>query len=91
MVDSSGAVIPAVSVGATNVATNVTVSTQSNAEGNYEIPYLLPGTYRLTATLAGFKSYRRDGIELRIGGRGAIEIPMQVGEVRDQVTFLLEI
>ncbi len=86
VVDSSGAVIPAVSIGATNTATNVTVSTQSNAEGNYEIPYLLPGTYRLSATLKGFKTYRRDVIELRIGDRVSIEIPMQVGDVVDQVT-----
>ncbi len=90
VVDSSGAVVPNVSIGATNVSTNVTVSTQSNAGGNYEIPYLLPGTYRLSATLAGFKTYRRDGVELRIGDRVSIEIPMQVGDVVDQVTVTTE-
>jgi len=90
IVDSSGAVIPNVKVGATNLATNVTVSTQSNADGNYEIPFLIPGRYRLSAELAGFKAYRRDGIELRIGDRITLEIPMQVGEVRDEVTVTAE-
>ena len=69
IVDSSGAVIPNVKVGATNLATNVTVSTSSNGEGNYEIPFLLPGRYRLNAELTGFKAYRRDGVEVRIGDR----------------------
>jgi hypothetical protein len=86
VVDATGAVIANVSVSATNVATNVTISTTSNADGNYEIFYLLPGNYRLTATLTGFKSYRREGIELRIGDRVVIEILMQVGEARDQIT-----
>src|SRR6478672_11974722 len=62
VIDSSGAVIPNVKLGATNLATNVTVSTVSNSEGNYEIPFLLPGRYRLIAELTGFKAYRRDGV-----------------------------
>ena|ERR1035437_2395178 len=86
VVDSSGAVIPGAPVRATNVATNVTVSSQSNADGNYEIPYLLPGKYRLTSEMTGFKSFLRESIEIRIGDRIMIEIPMQVGDVRDQVT-----
>lgn len=90
VIDSSGAVIPNATVGAINIATNVTVSTQSNADGNYEISFLLPGHYGLTAELTGFKSYRRDGIELRIGDRLTVDIPMQVGEIRDQVTVTSE-
>jgi hypothetical protein len=90
IVDSSGAVIPNVKVGATNLATNVNVSTLSNSEGNYEIPFLLPGRYRLNAELTGFKAYRREGVEVRIGDRVTLEIPMQVGEVQDQVTVTAE-
>lgn len=86
VVDSSGAVIPGATIRATNIATNVTVSGQSNADGNYEIPYLLPGKYRLAAEMTGFKSFLREGIELRIGDRVTIDIPMEVGEVREQVT-----
>ena len=42
VMDASAAVVPNVTVGATNIATNVTVSTQSNAEGNYEYPFCCP-------------------------------------------------
>lgn len=90
VLDSSGAVIPGVSVRATNTATNVTVSTQSNAQGNYDLPYLLPGAYRLTAEQAGFKTFSREGIELRISERISIDIPMEVGAVSEQVTVTAE-
>lgn len=90
IVDTSGAIVPGVTVRATNSATNVTVSTQSNAEGNYELGYLLPGEYRVTAEQAGFKSFRREGIEVRIGDRIAIPIQMEVGQVSDQVTVTAE-
>src|SRR5947207_14380584 len=79
VMDASGGVVPNVTVGATNIATNVTVSAQSNTEGNFDIPFLLPGAYRLTAQMAGFKTYRRD-IQLRIGDRPTVEISMEVGE-----------
>lgn len=69
VVDPTGAVIPAVRVEATNQATNITISTQSNAEGAYTLPFLLPGAYRLTATVTGFKTFVRDRIELRISDR----------------------
>ena len=68
--------IPGATVRATNIATNVTVSGQSNADGNYEIPYLLPGKYRLGCEMTGFKSFLREGVEIRIGDRITIEIPI---------------
>ncbi len=86
VLDSSGAVIPGVTMKATNTETNVTVATVSNAEGNYEIPYLVPGAYRLTAESAGFKTFVRGGIELRIGDRMSIPVSMQVGEMAEHVT-----
>lgn len=88
--DPSGAVIPGVAVKATNTSTNVTVSTQSNAEGYYEIPYLLPGPYRLEATLRGFKDFVRDGIELRLAERISIDLPMQVGDTSEKLTVFAE-
>jgi hypothetical protein len=62
----------------------------SNAEGNYEIPFLIPGLYRLSAEQAGFKTFVRDGIEVRIADRLTIGISMEVGQVSDQVTVTAE-
>jgi hypothetical protein len=88
--DSSGAVIPGVTIRATNTATNVTVSTQSTAEGTYEIPFLIPGTYNVAAEHTGFKSFVRNGIELRIADRLTIGIAMDVGLVSERITVTAE-
>ena len=90
VIDASGAVIPGATVRATNTATNVSVSTQSNTEGNYELPFLLPGMYRLAAELTGFKTFIREGIEVRIADRITIAIAMDVGQVNDRVTVTAE-
>jgi len=52
--DPSGAAVAQAKITATNLATNTQVSSRSNAEGNYEIPYLLPGAHRVAAESAGF-------------------------------------
>jgi len=86
VLDPSGAVIPGVTVRATNVNTNVTSTTRSNDVGNYEIPFLLPGTYRMAAESQGFKTFVRDGIELRIGDRIALDAKMEIGAAGEVVT-----
>src|ERR1035437_7569804 len=65
--DSSGGVVPGAKVTATHQGTNVAVRSVSNAEGNYQILFVNPGTYKVVAELAGFKMFQRDNIELQIG------------------------
>jgi hypothetical protein len=54
--DSSGAPVPSASVEAVNESTGVTKSTTTNVQGNYFIPSLLPGVYKVTVSRPGFKS-----------------------------------
>jgi hypothetical protein len=83
--DSSGALVSGAAVHATNTATNTTASSVTNQDGNYEIPYLLPGTYKVTAELQGFKTAVRDGIELRVADRLSIDFALTVGDVSQSV------
>ena len=83
--DSSGAVVPNVTVTATNQGTNVAVHAVSNADGNYEILSLNPGTYRVSAALAGFKTFQRDNIELRISDRVGVDIALETGNVTEKL------
>ena len=53
------AAVPGVQVEATNTATGVSASATTNAAGNYIIPFLSPGTYRVTAEAAGFKGVQK--------------------------------
>lgn len=64
--DGSGAVVPNAAITATHTEMNMRVSTRSNETGYYELPYLLPGVYRLVVEMEGFKRYQREPIEIRV-------------------------
>lgn len=72
--DVSGGVMPGVRVTATNIATNVSVPVETNENGNYRIPYLLPGVYRIAAEREGFRSFMQDGVELRVADQLTLNI-----------------
>jgi hypothetical protein len=84
--DASGAVVAGAAVRVTNTATNVSAAAVTNDAGNYEAPYLLPGTYRVTVELAGFKKSVRDSIELRVSDRMTLDFSLEVGDVTDAIT-----
>ena len=58
--DASGAVVPGATVAAINVETNISTSTVSGEIGNYRIPFLLPGNYRVIVELSGFRRLERN-------------------------------
>ena len=90
VLDPSGVAVPAARVTATNTATGVGSATDTNAEGNYTIPYLQPGVYRLRVESSGFKAFERGPIELRISDRAAIDVKLELGSVTDSVTVTAE-
>ncbi|MBM3749369.1 MAG: carboxypeptidase regulatory-like domain-containing protein, partial [Acidobacteria bacterium] len=90
LTDSTGAVIPAVSVRITNVATGVTITVESNDQGNYLAPYLIPGAYRIAAEKTGFKRLEREGIELRVNDRLEVNLALEVGGVTETITVTAE-
>ena len=66
--DTSGAVLPGVTVEAASPALIEKVRTVvTDGEGRFNIVDLRPGTYTVTFTLTGFSTFRRDGIELTSG------------------------
>jgi hypothetical protein len=83
--DSSDAVIAKSKVTATNVETNVSVSSETNESGIYDIPYLLPGSYRVSAETAGFKRFVREGVELRVSDRVNVNFVLEVGNLAESV------
>ena len=84
--DPSAAVLAGVTVEAVNVATGVRVTAQTNAEGQYRIPYLNPGDYRVSFTAAGFRKLVRENISLRVAELVTLDVAMALGEVTQEVT-----
>jgi Carboxypeptidase regulatory-like domain len=85
--DTSGAVLPGVSVEASSpvliekVRTGVTDST-----GLYRIENLPPGAYKLTFSLQGFSTVSREGVEVAGGGVITINADLRVGTVTETIT-----
>jgi len=88
--DSSQAAVAGVEVRATNTATGVSAAGRSNPTGNYNIPFLPPGTYTVTAELAGFKKYSREGIQLRVSEIVELNLTLEVGQVTESIDVKAE-
>jgi hypothetical protein len=84
--DPSGALVAGARVQAVNVATNTNGTSVTNESGNFEIPYLLPGVYRVSVESAGFKTAVREQIQLRVSDRVAIDFALDLGAVGESVT-----
>jgi hypothetical protein len=83
--DPSGAVIAGAEVVVTNVATGMTARAETNAEGIYRVPFLRPGTYRVTITAAGFKRFVRDNVTLSVGSTVPVNATLEIGTVADVI------
>src|SRR6059036_2536481 len=64
--DSSGAVVPGVTVEAKS-ATGAALSTTTDASGAFRFPSVQPGQYDLAATLSGFKEGKISGVHVALG------------------------
>ena len=89
--DPSGAAIPGAAIVATNTATSAEATAKSAADGNYVIPQLAPGPYRLRVEAAGFRNYVRSGITLSVGDKAALNVRLEVGGTTDSVTVTAEL
>ena len=88
--DATGAALPGAKVTVTNVATNVPATTTTGAGGNYTVLYLPPGQYTISAEAKGFKKLVRSGIEVQIGDRLTVNLPLEVGSVTEEVRVTAE-
>ncbi|MGH9721460.1 MAG: carboxypeptidase-like regulatory domain-containing protein, partial [Bryobacteraceae bacterium] len=88
--DPSGAIIAGATVRAVNAATNAPVTSTTNDQGSYEIPYLLPGSYRVTVEMKGFKRAVRAGIELHVSDRLTLDMTLELGDVAESVVVHAE-
>jgi hypothetical protein len=85
--DSSGAVLPGVTVEAASPALIEKVRTVvTDGGGQYKIVGLVPGTYSVTFTLNGFNAIKRDGIDLTASFTATVNADLRVGAVTETVT-----
>ena len=83
--DTSGGVLPGVTISARNVATNDTRTTVSEGDGLYRITGLPRGTYEVKAELQGFKTLAQAGVLLTVGETVRLDFSLEVGTVSETI------
>ena len=83
--DQSGAVLPGVTVTATQAATAVVTTTTTNESGQFVFPNLKIGTYTVSAELQGFKRAVRSDMTLNVQDRAAVTFTMEVGQLAEEI------
>src|SRR5215468_8707729 len=83
--DTSGAVLPGVEITAVNNGTGVVTTVVSNEAGAYNFASLLPGVYKISASLPGFQTNAFTNVQLGNAAQVRLNFALAVGGVNTQV------
>src|SRR5881397_2408831 len=84
--DTSGALIPGVSITVKHTDTGQTRTAISSDSGSYNVPLLPVGAYEISTMMPGFKQQVRTGVNLVIGQQAVIDLTLEVGAAAEQIT-----
>jgi hypothetical protein len=84
--DESGGALPGVEVTATHVTTGTSRFAITGSGGEYVLPNLPVGPYRLDARLQGFSTFEQTGITLAVGASPVVNVTLRIGAVTETVT-----
>jgi len=84
--DESSAVLPGVTVTATQTDTGFTRTVATDGTGAWIMPNLPTGPYRLEVSLQGFRTYVQTGITLQVGATPTINAQLAVGNLEETVS-----
>ena len=88
--DESGAVLPGVTISATNLETGLVRTSVTAGEGRYVIPALPPGPYKISAELQGFATVTRHGVVLVLGQLATADFGLKVAGGHEEITITAE-
>lgn len=87
LTDSSGAVLPGVTLTLSGTSLQGTRSTVADNEGFYRFRNLPPGVdYKVVATLSGFRGVARENIQVFLGQEGTVNMMLSPAGVSEEVT-----
>lgn len=84
--DEQGGALPGVTVTATSPDIISPATGVTDAEGYYRLLNLPPAEYSITAELAGFATFKREGIVLRAGATFQVDLELKVGTLEETIT-----
>lgn len=77
--DPNGAAVAGATVVVKNTGTNISNTVTTNSDGNYTVPFLIPGTYMVTATGTGFKTSTRESVPIKVDDRLTVDFQLEIG------------
>ena len=83
--DPTGAVVAQAKVTATNVDTNVTLTSGSTSTGDYALQALIVGRYRVQVETAGFKRAVQENVQVSAGSTVRLDVSLEIGSVADSI------
>jgi hypothetical protein len=83
--DAQG-VIPGVTVTMINEANGVSRDTVTNGVGEYSFPAIEPGTYRVKATVQGYKTFERKGVPVSVQTFVGLDMTLEIGALEETIT-----
>jgi hypothetical protein len=83
--DSTGAVVPSASITVTNADTNFERTDTTDDRGDYTVPLLPTGTYRVEIVAAGFRTEAAENIEVTADDRIRIDFKLQIGTAGERI------
>ena len=88
--DPDGRVVPGVALRIVESRTEAGRGLESDERGWYLAPGLAPGSYRIELSHPGFRSEKREGVELSAGQQLRVDLRLQLGEARESVSVVAE-
>jgi len=85
--DTSAGSLAGAAVTIINEKTDGISKTISERDGAYQVPFLIPGTYRVEIEMPGFNKFTRAGITVAVNQKVTVNITMQVGDVKETVVI----
>src|SRR6266568_8273925 len=84
--DPTGAAVPNVKIGIVQISTNLRVDTVTNEVGQYRVPNLPVGSYKISFEVAGFKTSVREGVTLGVTDVIRIDARLELGSTTESMT-----
>lgn len=83
--DTQGGPVPHAAVRIKNLGTGVTRDAETNTDGLYSAPNLIPGEYEVSVTANGFQKFVQRGVTLTVGAQQALNVSLKVGSLTQTV------
>jgi hypothetical protein len=90
VIDGTGASVAGAKVEAINKATQNAMTALTSETGTFTLPSLMPGTYQVRVSMAGFKASVADNVEVRTAQIATRNMTLELGELTETISVTAE-